>query len=61
MHHTDNVYHTHSPHRASSFLGASQYARGERGKALGWEPRSVVLEDWAEEGLVAALGKQQQQ
>jgi hypothetical protein len=41
--------------RASLFLGASQHIRGERAKALGWEPRPVVLEDWVEEGITAAL------
>jgi hypothetical protein len=41
--------------RASMFLGASQHIRGERVKGLGWEPRPVVLEDWAEEGITAAL------
>ena len=40
-------------------LGATQRIRGERAKALGWEPQPVVLEEWAEEGLTAALEKQQ--
>ncbi|KAI0298776.1 hypothetical protein B0F90DRAFT_1730957 [Multifurca ochricompacta] len=47
------------PPPASLFLGASQNARGERAKALGWEPRPVVLEDWAEEGITSALAKLQ--
>jgi len=46
------------PPPASTFLGASQHCQGERAKALGWEPRPVVLEDWAEDGIAAALGKQ---
>jgi hypothetical protein len=29
--------------------------RGEHAKALGWEPRPVVLEDWADEGIMSAL------
>jgi hypothetical protein len=41
--------------RASSFIGASQHIRGERAKALGWEPRPVVLEDWADEGVTSAV------
>jgi hypothetical protein len=41
--------------RASLFLGASQHIRGERVKNLGWEPRPVVLEDWADEGITSAL------
>ena len=41
--------------RASSFLGASQHVRGERAKELGWEPRPVVLEDWADEGVTSAV------
>ena len=43
------------------FLGSSQHARGERAKALGWEPQPVVLSDWAEEGISASLRKLQQQ
>lgn len=42
------------------FLGASQHARGARAEALGWAPKPVVLEDWAEAGITAALEKQQQ-
>ncbi|KAH9041085.1 NAD-binding protein [Lactarius pseudohatsudake] len=45
---------------ASIFLGSSQHARGERAKALGWVPRPVVLEDWAEVGISASLEKLQQ-
>ena len=41
--------------RASLFLGASQNIRSERVKDLGWEPRPVVLEDWADEGITSAL------
>ena len=41
--------------RASLFFGASQNIRGERVKDLGWEPRPVVLEDWADEGITSAL------
>ena len=41
--------------RASLFFGASQNLRGERVKDLGWEPRPVVLEDWADEGITSAL------
>jgi len=48
------------PYPASMFLGSSQHARGERAKALGWEPQPVVLQDWAEEGISASLGKLQQ-
>ncbi|KAH8980018.1 NAD-binding protein [Lactarius akahatsu] len=49
-----------APYPASIFLGASQHARGERAKALGWVPRPVVLEDWAEVGISASLEKLQQ-
>lgn len=41
--------------RASSFLGGSQNVRGERAKDLGWEPRPVVLEDWADDGITSAV------
>jgi hypothetical protein len=55
--HADGISHllcfVHS--RASSFLGASQHIRGERAKDLGWEPRSVVLEDWADEGVTSTV------
>jgi len=47
------------PPPGSLFLGASQNIRGERAKALGWEPRAVVLEDWADEGISSALAKLQ--
>jgi hypothetical protein len=43
--------------RASLFLGASQHLRGERAKVLGWKPRPVVLEDWANEGITSVLAK----
>jgi hypothetical protein len=43
--------------RASLFLGASQHLRGERAKGLGWKPRPVVLEDWANEGITSVLAK----
>ena len=46
--------------RASTFLGASQHARGARAEALGWTPKPVVLDEWAEAGITAALEKQQQ-
>jgi nucleoside-diphosphate-sugar epimerase len=49
------------PPPASTFLGASQHARGTRAEALGWTPKPVELEEWAEAGITAALGKQQQQ
>lgn len=41
--------------RASLFFGASQNVRGQRAKDLGWEPRPVVLEDWADEGVTSAV------
>ena len=44
---------------ASLFFGASQHAYGERAKALGWQPRPVVLEDWADDGITSALAKLQ--
>jgi len=43
------------PPPASLFLGASQNIRGERAKDLGWEPRPVVLEDWADDGVESAV------
>jgi len=43
--------------RASLFLGASQHLRGKRAEDLGWQPRPVVLEDWADEGISSALAK----
>jgi len=45
------------PPPGSLFLGASIRVRGERAKALGWEPRPVVLEDWAEQGITDVLAK----
>jgi hypothetical protein len=45
--------------RGSLFLGASQNLRSERAKVLGWTPRPVVLEDWADEGITSALAKLQ--
>jgi hypothetical protein len=36
------------------FIGGSQNLRGERAKDLGWKPRPVVLEDWADEGVTSA-------
>jgi hypothetical protein len=45
--------------RASLFYGASHNVRGERGKNLGWEPRPVVLEDWADEGITSVLASLQ--
>ncbi|KAI0249453.1 hypothetical protein BJV78DRAFT_1227496 [Lactifluus subvellereus] len=47
------------PPPANLFFGASQHACGERAKALGWEPRPVVLEDWADDGITSALAKLQ--
>jgi hypothetical protein len=41
--------------RASLFLGANQNIHGQRAKDLGWEPRPVVLEDWADEGVTSAV------
>ena len=41
--------------RASLFLGAGQHVRGERAKELGWDPRPVVLEDYADEGVTSAV------
>ncbi|KAH9979193.1 hypothetical protein BJV74DRAFT_888117 [Russula compacta] len=41
------------------FVGSSQHVLPERAKALGWEPRSVVLEAWAKEGIEAALERLQ--
>lgn len=42
-----------------TFVGKTQHVRGERAEALGWKPRPVVLEDWAEEGFKSALEKLQ--
>lgn len=43
----------------SVYIGQSQHVKGERARALGWEPRTtpVVIEEWAEEGVKAALEK----
>ncbi|KAH9997990.1 hypothetical protein BJV77DRAFT_982663 [Russula vinacea] len=41
------------------FMGATQHVRAERAVALGWEPRTVVLEDTAEEELKSAWEKAQ--
>jgi hypothetical protein len=41
--------------RSTLFVGGSMHIRAERGKDLGWEPRPVVLEDWADEGIMTAL------
>jgi len=43
--------------RASMFLGASQHLRGTRAEKMGWKPRPVVLEDFADEGTTSALAK----
>jgi hypothetical protein len=40
-------------------MGATQHVRAERAVALGWEPRTVVLEDTAEEELKSAWEKAQ--
>ena len=54
MHHTDNVYPTlFSPRSESIFLDASQQLG-----ANAWSGSPAVLEDWAKDGLAAALGKQ---
>jgi hypothetical protein len=52
----DDASLTFSP-RASLFLGASQHLRGKRAEELGWQPRPVVLEEWADEGITSALAK----
>ena len=49
------TYHIFTYSRASLFLGASQHVRGQRAKDLGWEPRPVVLEDWADQGVTSAV------
>ncbi|KAN0123311.1 hypothetical protein V8E52_002643 [Russula decolorans] len=43
----------------SVYVGQSQHVKGERAQALGWEPKRVpiVLEEWADEGIQAALEK----
>jgi len=55
-------YLTHcvSPYRiVSVYVGQSQHVKGERAPALGWEPKTVpvVVGEWAEEGIKAALDK----
>jgi len=45
------------PPPASMFLGASQHLRGTRAEKMGWKPRPVVLEDFADEGTTSALAK----
>ena len=55
-HHADDASLI-SPTRASLFLGASQHLRGKRAEDLGWQPRPVVLEEWADEGISSALAK----
>ncbi|KAH9959910.1 hypothetical protein BGW80DRAFT_1232514 [Lactifluus volemus] len=47
------------PPPASFVFGASQNICGERAAALGWKPRPVVLEDWADEGLTTTFSKMQ--
>ncbi len=54
------LYHTlashfHALYREPVFLGASQHVQGERARALGWEPRPVVLKEWMNEGVKTAL------
>lgn len=49
-----------STHRiVSVYVGQSQHVKGERAKALGWEPKKVpiVMQEWADEGIKAALDK----
>lgn len=49
-----------SPYRiVSVYVGQSQHVKGERALALGWEPKTVpvVIDEWAEEGIKAALEK----
>lgn len=43
----------------STYIGQSQHVKGERARALGWEPKTqVVFGDWGEEGIKAVLEKQ---
>lgn len=37
------------------YVSATQNVQAERGKALGWEPRPVILNDWMEDGVKVAL------
>jgi len=49
-----------SPYRiVSVYVGQSQHVKGERALTLGWEPKTVpvVMEEWTEEGVKAALEK----
>jgi hypothetical protein len=49
-----------SPYRiVSVYVGQSQHVKGERALALGWEPKTVpvVMDEWTEEGIKAALEK----
>lgn len=43
----------------SVYVGQSQHVKGERAQALGWEPKRVpiVMDEWADEGIKAALEK----
>jgi hypothetical protein len=40
-------------------MGATQHVRAERAAALGWEARTVVVEDYVEEGVKSSLEKLQ--
>jgi hypothetical protein len=49
-----------SPFRiVSVYVGQSQHVKGVRAPALGWEPKTVpvVMNEWTEEGVKAALDK----
>lgn len=43
----------------SAYVGQSQHVKGERALALGWQAKTapVVLGEWADEGIKAALDK----
>jgi nucleoside-diphosphate-sugar epimerase len=41
------------------YMGATQHVRAERAAALGWEARTVVVEDYVEEGVKSSLEKLQ--
>ncbi len=41
------------------YVGQSQHVKGERALALGWEPKTVEFEQWAEDGIKVALEKLQ--
>ena len=45
---TSHVYSLYREQKV--YLGASQRVQGERAKALGWEPRPVVLGEWMHGG-----------